>query len=62
MSEEFKLSEGQAIYNELEATYDRLQASKPEERSDIARRIAVTATELEKVLAYYKTYVLPLYY
>jgi hypothetical protein len=57
-----KLSEGQAIYNELKATYDRLQASKPEERGELARRFAVTATELEKVLAYYNTYVLPLYY
>jgi hypothetical protein len=31
--------------------------SKPEERSEISRRYAVTITELEKVYAYFREYI-----
>ncbi len=39
----------------------KLQTAKPAERSDLARFYAVTITEIEKALAYYKTYVLNLW-
>ena len=42
---------------DLEALRARLQQSKPEDRSGAARAIAVTITELEKVIAYYRVYV-----
>ena len=34
-----------------------LRAVKPEDRSGLDRRYAVTITELEKVFAYYYTYI-----
>lgn len=34
-----------------------LKAAKPEDRSQTDRRYAVTITELEKVMAYFVTYV-----
>ena len=36
----------------------KLKSSKPEERTELARRYAVTITELEKVLAYFYVYVM----
>lgn len=36
---------------------EELRKAKPEERSEEARRYAVTITELEKVVAYFKTFV-----
>ena len=35
----------------------KLRDAKPEERNELARRYAVTITELEKVLAYFWAYV-----
>lgn len=35
-----------------------LNVAKPNERSEKARRYAVTITEMEKALAYFKTYVI----
>lgn len=34
-----------------------LRKAKPEERSEKARRFAVVITELEKVIAYYQTFI-----
>jgi hypothetical protein len=34
-----------------------LRHIKPQERSELARHYAVTITELEKVLAYFKVYI-----
>jgi hypothetical protein len=45
------------VLNQLEEALRRLRDSKPEERSEKARRVAVTITEMEKVIAYYKTFV-----
>jgi len=36
----------------------KLRDAKPEERNELARRYAVTVTEVEKVLAYFRTYVM----
>jgi len=36
---------------------EEMRKSKPAERSEEARRYAVTITELEKVYAYFKVYV-----
>lgn len=41
----------------LEQALESLRKAKPEDRSEIARRYAVTITELEKVVAYFKVYV-----
>lgn len=34
-----------------------LRADKPADRGELARRYAITITELEKVVAYFKTFV-----
>lgn len=36
---------------------ESLQRGKPEDRSEVARRYAVTITEMEKVFSYFKTFV-----
>lgn len=41
----------------LEDALEALHKAKPEERSEKARRIQVTITELEKVIAYFKVFV-----
>lgn len=41
----------------LEEAMEALRQAKPEDRSEEARRYAVTITELEKVLAYFHTFV-----
>lgn len=41
----------------LKATYQLLKAAKPEDRSEKARRYAVTITEYEKMLSYFSTMV-----
>lgn len=43
--------------NGLEASLYFLRDAKPEERSELARRYAVTITEFEKVVAYFRVYV-----
>lgn len=47
----------QDVLNALTATYHLLKAAKPEDRSEKARRYAVTITEYEKVLSYFNTMV-----
>jgi hypothetical protein len=39
--------------DKLEEALAQLRQEKPEDRSELARRYAVTITELEKVLAYF---------
>lgn len=41
----------------LLVAYRKLKASKPEDRSEKARRYAVTITEMEKALSYFFTMV-----
>jgi len=42
----------------IEDTLKQLRNAKPDERSEKARRYAVTITEMEKVYAYFKTFVI----
>ncbi len=42
----------------FEKLLKKLQGKMPKERSEYARRIAVTITDLEKVYAYYNDFVL----
>jgi len=44
-------------YEKLLDTLEALRKEKPEERSEEARRYAVAITELEKVVAYYWTFI-----
>lgn len=46
-----------ACQNALNNALDKLKWAKPEERSETARRFAVTITELEKVIGYFETWV-----
>jgi hypothetical protein len=41
----------------LKAALEAMREAKPEERSELARRYAVSITELEKVIAYFVLYV-----
>ena len=41
----------------LNTIMHELEQAKPEERSELARRYAITITELEKVRAYYMIYI-----
>ena len=41
----------------LESALESLQSEKPNDRSEVDRRYAIIITDLEKVLAYYKTYI-----
>ena len=45
------------VLNLLIETLEALRALKPEDRSELARRIQITITEYEKVVAYYKVFV-----
>lgn len=47
----------EAALGKLEDTLAYLRSTKPNERSELARRYAVTITELEKVFAYFRIYV-----
>lgn len=44
-------------YEKLLDALEALKQEKPDERSEEARRYAVTITELEKVIAYYWTFI-----
>ena len=54
---ETKPSTEMEVNRQLEEVLQLLRNSKPEERNEIARRYAVTITELEKVIAYFKVYI-----
>lgn len=45
------------VWHALFATYQKLKSAKPEDRSEKARRYAVTITEYEKMLSYFNTMV-----
>ena len=45
------------VLDNLQKNLAFLRFAKPDDRSEKARRYAVTVTELEKVVAYFKTYV-----
>ena len=48
------------IWETMLKLYQMLKESKGEERSELARRYAVTITELEKVMGYYNLFVIQL--
>ena len=52
------VNEAEEALHKMQETFESLRKIKPEERSEQARRIQVTITEYEKVIAYYMTYVL----
>ena len=41
----------------MKSLLEEMRKVKPEERSEIARRYAVTITEFEKVMAYFQVFV-----
>jgi hypothetical protein len=47
----------QECLERIKATLQRVRFCKPDDRSTKARQYAVVATELEKVYAYFNTYV-----
>jgi len=47
-----------AVETSLTIALKVLKANKPDERSEKARKYAVTITEMEKVCAYFNTYVI----
>ena len=47
----------QDTWTALLVAYRKLKAGKPEDRSEKARRYAVTITEMEKAIAYFDTMV-----
>lgn len=51
------ISKEQDLLEKLAALLEDMRLAKPEDRSETARRYAITITELEKVYAYFKTYV-----
>lgn len=52
------VNEAEQVLKDMQEVLEALRAIKPEDRSEQARRIQVTITEYEKVIAYYMTYVL----
>lgn len=46
------------IWATMAALWTMLKEAKPEERSELARRYAVTLTEFEKVMGYYYAFVM----
>lgn len=51
------ISTEEEVWNALLAAYRKLKVSKPDDRSERARRYAVTITEYEKMLSYFNTMV-----
>ena len=45
------------VLSAFKTAFSTLRAVKPEDRSGLDRRYAVTITELEKVFAYFYTYI-----
>jgi hypothetical protein len=52
------VNEAEEVLQKMQETLEALRKIKPEERSEQARRIQVTITEYEKMMAYYMAYVL----
>jgi len=51
-------NEAEKVFQQMQETLEALRKIKPEDRSEQARRIQITITEYEKVIAYYSAYVL----
>ena len=51
-------NEAEEVLHKMQEALEALRKIKPEERSEQARRIQVTITDYEKVIAYYMAYVL----
>ena len=49
---------GSSLLEDMQKMLERLKTEKPKERNEEARRYAVTITEMEKAIAYYKIYIL----
>jgi hypothetical protein len=43
----------------MNALLEELRKAKPEDKGELARRYAITITDFEKVVAYFKTYIVP---
>jgi hypothetical protein len=52
-----EIIEAKAIFEEMTDLLEHLQHAKPEERSEMARRYAITITDFEKMMAYYHRFV-----
>ena len=46
------------VFDLMMELYKKLKEAKPEERSEMARRYAVTITEFEKVMAYFECFIM----
>ena len=47
----------QVVMSKLQEALETLRHARPDDRSELARRYAVTITEMEKVIAYYTVFV-----
>ena len=57
LEEERKPTNYECWYHLIEAL-EMMKTAKPEERSELARRYAVSITEMEKITAYFKVFIL----
>jgi hypothetical protein len=53
-----RMTQEEIVFQQIIDTLEALRALKPEDRSEKARRIQITITEYEKMIAYYKIFVL----
>ncbi len=51
----------QGLFRFMERCLAEIKADRPNDRSEIDRRYAVTITDFEKVMAYFKTYIIDEY-
>lgn len=49
------------LFDELNTVLEHVKAQKPDNRSEIDRRFAILITDLEKVRAYFFTYILTVF-
>lgn len=47
----------QSVLTDMQKLLENMERFRPQERSEISRRWAITITEMEKVSAYFNTYV-----
>lgn len=52
------MTEYSDLYKEMTELLDSLRKAKPNDRSELDRRYAVTITKMEDVFAYFSTYIL----
>jgi hypothetical protein len=53
----FEMGNDSEALEHLRKALEVMKAAKPQERSELARRYAISITELEKVLAYFVVFV-----